>query len=273
MKSTFFTFIIIGLLFFSCGKSTDPNVINVSLENAFYSAELGDVIGTHPASTQAVFDLVDHGYEHYLVLNRNKDISLSDDWFSKFVYGATSLKDIGVSLDLNETELISAGENYVSYNFSNDFEFIEINGVVTDKLPQNSFDKVPFEFILGEITYQGNFPEPGSLKNDNTTPNIPLLYLDEVKTINWKPAQRGGGYIKMYINHHTTVNGPTRLPTKVITLDDTGSFDITPEVLKDYLKGDVISIRLSRDIFLKANKLLIRSVESQNWGPIELLEN
>lgn len=261
----------IGLLFFSCKKSPDINTINVSSENIFYSSELGDVIGTHAASSQAVFDLIDYGYEHYLVLYRNKDISSSDDLFRKFVYGATSLTNVDVSLNLGQLELVSQEEdNYISYNFSNDFETIINDGVPTEKLPQNSFDKVSFEFNVGKEIYQGNFLEPSSLKDLNTTPNIPSLFINEIKTINWKPAQ-GNEHIKIHINHHSTINGPTRLPTKVITVDDSGSFDITPEVLADYLAGDVISIRLSRDVFIKANKLLIRSVEEQNWGPIELL--
>jgi len=272
MKSTLFSLIFIGLLFFSCKDSLDPNVINVSSESRFYSAELSDAIGVHLASSQAIINLADHGYKHYLVLHRANNILHPDDWFSKLVFGVTSLTDVEVSLKLGQLELVSQGEdNYVSYKFSNDFETIILDGTPTEKLPQNSFDQVSFEFSVGEENYQGNFPEPGTLKDENTTPQMPLLSINGGKTINWKPAQTSGGTVRIYINHRSTVDGSTRLPTPVITIDDTGSFDITSEVLANYSVGDVINIHISRDVFFKANELLIRSVEEQYWSSIELI--
>lgn len=271
MKSTFFSLIFIGLLFFSCKDSLDSNVINVSSESRFYSAELSDAIGSHAASLQAIINLADHGYKHYLVLHRANNILHPDDWFSKLVFGATSLTDVDVSLKLGQLELASQGEvNYVSYKFSNDFETIILDGTPTERLPQNSFDQVSFEFSVGEENYQGNFPEPGTLKDENTTPHMPLLSINGGKTINWKPAQTSGGTVRINIFHNSTVNGSILSP-QVITIDDTGSFDITSEVLANYSVGDVITIRVSRDVFFKANELLVRSVEQQYWSSIELI--
>lgn len=273
MRSTLFSFIIIGLLLFSCKESSDPNIINVSSEDAFHSSELSEAVGAYSGSPQAVFDFGDQMYKHYLVIYRGKDIARSDDFFGKTVRGETSITDIELSLRVNQTEMVSKGvDNFVTYNFSNNIETILVDGVATDKLPQNLFNELPFEFIVGETTYQGNFPEPGSIKDNNTTPNISFLDIKEVKTINWKPAEKSGSKIKIYINHHSTVNGTTRLPIKVLTVDDTGSFDITPEILSDYLEEDMIGLSLERDIFLASDELLIRSVEVQNWGPIELLD-
>ncbi len=274
MKLKSLILILTGLLFFSCSKSPTFKTINVSSDSKFYSSELGDVIGTHSSSSEAVFRLADHGYEHYLVLSRSKTISRPENLFRKLAYGATSLRDAKVSsLVIGETQIVSQGETYqLGYNFSNDSDIILVNDTPTDKLPQTSFSDVSFEFTVGGTVYKGNFPEPVSLKNDNTTENFFFLDKNDQKTINWQPSPTPDDQLKFHIFHRSAANGTAILPEKVIRIDDTGSFNITPSLLAEYGKGDKISILLSRDVFLESDKLLIRGEEKQSWGSIEIIE-
>lgn len=262
--SSFISILALFILFASCEKDSNSNIIKVN-GDTFSSENLSNNLDQVP-DLQA---LSSAGFDHYILLLRQKHFSQQDSCYKEMTYAATSDDPSSISLTVGSTTS-SQSDGTLEYSFSNPCWYTFQQGVQTDFLNYSNLANIPFSLSVTSNIYQGNFPDPGNLHNNLTTVNIDNVSISSGQTLNWNVGPNPNGKIKLFIHHLTTFDGSPTQQIKGYLFDDTGTLNVTSSMLSIYSPGDNIVFELSRDIFLQSGALLVRSIEQQSWTETKL---
>ncbi|MEO1513528.1 MAG: hypothetical protein AAFV95_00905 [Bacteroidota bacterium] len=256
------------LVFSTCHKSDDPEVVIISGEHSFQSVFFSQQWGDPRYHSSDVPPHLGHKkHDNILVLARHKAFDQDRGFYTETAHAYHRGNDDIDHFRIEDVECFLYG-NYANYNFSNDWDTFILNGQVMERLKAEDFREIPFSLgINHRIVYEGHFPELIPLTKASQQMEQPNVSLTTGVQLKWQMSGKPSTCVYLSI-HHRSTNGSEMERPIFLTLTDDGSYHIKPELLASFQVGDRLDISLIRDAFVEESNTLIRAVEQQYWDDI-----